>query len=186
MKSSLLLCLALGVMLALTVCGCASYPEEQLKLAQTAMDQAKEQRAESFAAGNWEDAMKAWDEGQEHIKNGKYALAGPALLRAKSRFEKAAEIAAAKRDVVMKELLESQRTFNVRYAALKNDLAATRVSASLRKEMEAAFGQLDQQSEKLITEIDQGDLVKAQATVKEALGNLYQSELKMQAATKKR
>jgi hypothetical protein len=44
---------------------------------------------------------------------------------------------------------------------------------------------LEQQVEKLNTEIKQGELLKAQATAKETLKLVYEGQLKMEAATKK-
>ncbi|MBM3789816.1 MAG: hypothetical protein FJW35_05635 [Acidobacteria bacterium] len=186
MRNSLLLHVVWVFLLAVVFSACASYPEEQLKQAQAAMDEAKELRTEVFAAADWEDAVKMWDEAQGHLKQEKFALAAPALLRAKNRFEKARGIAQAKRKSVLEEITNQQHTLNVRYATLKNDLAASRVSRSVRKGIEEACLDMDKQVESLAEQIEQGDLLQAQGTVQKALRELYQLELKFQEATRRR
>lgn len=186
MKYSYRSSLVLGVWMALICAGCASYPEAELKEATAAMDRAKAQQVDVFAAGNWAEAMKAWDEAQSQLSQQKYALAKPSLLRAKSRFEKAEQIASAKREEVLNEIRNAQRTSNSRFAGLRNDFAAARLPASVRADLEQCCRELEQQIEKLNMEVDRGDLAKAQATAKETLSKVYEGELKLQAALKKR
>jgi len=186
MTYSLRSSLALGVLLTLTLASCASYPDEQLKLAQAAMDEAQKVKAESFAAGDWESAKKAWDEGQALLAGSKYAQAGTMFLRAKSRFEKARDIATSLRERFLEDVRAAQHTLNIRYTDLKSNMAITRMPASVRKAMEEACLQIDQQAEKLSREMEEGEYVKAKATAQEALRQVYDAELKLQAAAKKR
>ena len=88
---------------------CSSRPDEQIKVAEKAMEQAKEQRAEEFAQSDWANAQQVWEQAQSQLKNERYGEAGTLLLRAKSRFEKARDIAKAKRDAVLKEAQELQK-----------------------------------------------------------------------------
>jgi hypothetical protein len=177
---------AFGVLFALTCTGCASYPEEQLKQAQAAMDEALKHQPETFAAGNWQDAKKAWDDAQALLSQQKYGQATPLLITAKSRFVKAGQIAKDSREAVLREVTKAQHDINIRYTGLKSDLAAARLSPPARKSLEECCHQLQQQVEKLNTEIDQGEISKAQATAKETLKLVYDGQLKMEAAARKR
>jgi hypothetical protein len=181
-RSSLILCF----LAALACAGCASYPQQELSEAQAAMDQAKEQQAEVFAAANWADAEKAWTEGQSLLTQQKYSLAKTSLMRAKSRFEKAADIAKSKREQVLTDIKNDQHTANTRFAAMKAQFSEARLPASVRKDLEACCQELERQVEQLNSEIMGKDLVKAQATAKETLSKVYEAELKLQAALKKR
>jgi len=178
--------LIFGFLAALVCAGCASYPQQELSEAQAAMDQAKEQQAEVFASANWADAEKAWTEGQSLLTQQKFGLARASLARAKNRYEKAAEIAKAKRDRVLTDIKNDQRTANTRFAAMKIEFSESRLPASVRKDLEVCCQELERQVEKLNSEIMGKDLAKAQATAKETLSKVYEAELKLQAALKKR
>jgi hypothetical protein len=174
-----------GVLFALICIGCASYPEEQLKQAQAAMDEALKHQPEVFAAGNWQDAKKTWDDAQALLSQQKYGQAAPLLITAKSRFIKAGQIAREKRGAILQEVTQAQQDINLRHVDLRSELAAARLSAPVRKSLEECCQRVQQQVEKLNTEIGQGELLKAQATAKETLKLVYEGQLKMEAATKK-
>jgi hypothetical protein len=172
-------------MFALVCIGCASYPEEQLKQAQAAMDEALKHQPEVFAAGNWQDAKKAWDDAQALLSQKKYGQAAPLLITAKSRFVKSGQIAKDKREVLLREVTQDQQDINARHTSLRGELAVARLSFPVRKSLEECCQRLEQQVAKLNTEIDQGDLVKARATAKETLKLVYEGQLKLEAAVKK-
>jgi len=174
-----------GVLLALVCLGCASYPEEQLKDAQAAMDEALKLQPEIFAPGNWQEAKKTWDDAQALLSQQKYSQAAPLLVTAKSRFVKAGQIAGDKREAVLKEVTQAQQDINVRVAGLRSDLAAARISGSVRKGLDECCQQVQQQIDRLNAEVGQGELLKAQATAKETLKLVYEGQLKMEAAMKK-
>lgn len=178
--------LILGFLAALVCAGCASYPQQELSEAQAAMDQAKEQQADVFASANWADAEKAWAEGQSLLGQQKYSQAKVSLARAKSRYTRAAEIAKSKRDHVLTDIKNAQHTANTRFAAMKVRFSEAKLSAPARKELEACCQELERQVEKLNSEIMGKDLAQAQATAKETLSKVYDAELKLDAALKKR
>lgn len=178
--------LVLGFLLAAGAAGCASYPEEQLKLAQAAMDEAGKLQAESFASANWEDAKKAWDEAQTQLEQKRYALAAASLARARSRFEKAREIARAKRATVLEEIKRSQLGINVNYTSLKSSMTSARLAGAVRSELEERCRKIDELVERLGVEVDQGDYVKAQATAKEALLHLQEAQTRIDSVARKR
>ena len=55
----------------------------------------------------------------------------------------------------------------------------------LRANLEKCCWQVEQQIEKLNAEIEQGELLKAQATAKETLKLVYDGQLKIEGATRK-
>ena len=175
-----------GVLLALICIGCASYPEEQLKQAQAAMDEALKHQPDVFASGNWQDAKKAWDDAQALLSQKKYGPAASLLVTAKSRLSKAGQIAKDKRESVLQEVTQIRQDITVRHAGLRSDLAAAHLSGPVRKNLEECCQQLDDQLAKLNAEIDGGDLVKARATAKEALQFVYDGQVKLEAAIKKK
>jgi hypothetical protein len=172
-------------LLALICVGCASYPEEQLKQAQAVMDEGLKIQAEVFAAGNWQDAKKTWDDAQALLSQQNYSQAAPLLITAKSRFAKAVQIAKDKREAVLKEVTQARNDIDSRHRGLKNDLATARLSGPVRKSLEECCQNLEVQVAKLNSEIDQGEVLKAQTTAKETLKLVYEGQVKLEAATKK-
>jgi len=174
-----------GLLFALVCIGCASYPEVQLKEAQAAMDEVLKLQPETFAASDWQDAKKTWDDAQALLSQQKYGQAAPLLVTAKTRFVKVGEIVKNKRETVLKEVTQAQQDINVRVAGLRSDLAAARLSGSVRKNLEECCQQVQEQIDRLNAEIDQGEILKAQTTAKDTLKLVYEGQLKMEAALKK-
>ncbi len=167
--------LALGLVLLLCFLGCGQ-PTEQIQLAQKAMDQAKEQRAEEFAAKEWNDAMQAWNQAQAALAKGSYSESSTALLRAKSRFEKARDIAKGRREDLLKQVTGLQKTIDLRYTAMKNNVTAAKLSAKQKKEFEDSCKEIDQAIEKMKSQVNSGDLTPAKFTGDTTLRNIYETE----------
>ncbi len=178
--------LASGVFFALVCIGCASYPEEQLKLAQAAMDETLKYQPEVFAATDWRDAKKTWDDAQALLSQQKYGQAASLLVTAKSRLAKAGQIASKNREVVLREVTNAQQDITTRHASLKSQLASLRLSSPVRKSLEECCLQVEQQIAQLNSEVEQGQIDKAQATAKETLKLVYEGQVKMETAAKKR
>ena len=107
--------------------GCASRPEEAIREAQQAMDEARAVQAPNFAPGDWKSAQDAWDAAQAALAKQSYGQASSHLMQAKSRFEKARNIARAKRDDVKKEVGTLQSAVNKRFSAAKDLFASGKI-----------------------------------------------------------
>jgi hypothetical protein len=175
------------LVLILSICsvGCASKPTEQLQLAQKAMEQAKEQHAEEFAAADWKTAQQAWEDAQSLIAKQSYGEAASLLLRAKSRFEKARDIAKAKRDDLRREVENNRKTINVRYEGLKSSMAAAKFPPAARKSLGESCGEIDKAIQKLQKEFDQGEYSQARYTAQTTLRQVYEAEKELEKSGKK-
>ncbi len=176
--------LAIGLVLLLCFCACGQ-PTEQIQLAQKAMDQAKEQRAEEFAAKEWNDAMQAWNQAQAALAKNSYSESSTALLRAKSRFEKARDIAKGRREDLLKQVTGLQKTIEIRYTAMKNTVQAAKLSAAKKKEFEESCKEIDQAIEKMKSQVNAGDLTPAKFTGDTTLRNVYETEKSLLGSGKK-
>ena len=184
MTKSLRNLLALGLALLLTFCACGQ-PTEQIQQAQKAMDEAKEQRAEEFAAKEWNDAMQAWNQAQAALAKNSYSESSAALLRAKSRFEKARNIAKGRREDLLKQVTNLQKTIDLRYAAMKNNVQSAKLSPAKKKEFEESCKEIDQSIEKLKSQFNAGDLTPAKFTGDTTLRNIYETEKALLTSGKK-
>lgn len=186
MKYSYLVLISLSLLLFVTFSGCSSKPVEQIELAQKAMDEAKEQHAEEFAQADWKNAQQAWEDAQTLIAKQKYADAGTLLLRAKSRFEKARDIARSKREDLRREIDGMQKTIETRYGSLKTAMAAAKLPPTIKKSLDESCGSIDKAIEKLRTELGQGEYSQAKYTAQTTMRQVYEAEKEIEKAGKKR
>jgi len=101
------------------------------------------------------------------------------FLRAKSRYEKARDIAQSKRGVFLKQIQEKQEILKVGYGELKARMEKARLSAARKKELEDCCAELTETLEKLETEIEEGEYTLAHGTTEEAEKLMYQAQLKL-------
>jgi hypothetical protein len=175
--------IAIGLVLLLLCVACGQ-PTEQIQLAQKAMDQAKEQRAEEFAAKEWSDAMQAWNQAQAALAKNSYSESSAALLKAKTRFEKARDIAKGRREELLREVTGLQKTIDIRYNGVKTNLQTAKISAKQKKEIEDSCKEIDQAIEKLKSQINSGDLSPAKYTAQTTLRAVYDAEKMLQGGKK--
>jgi hypothetical protein len=153
-----------GVILCLSFFGCASRPDEQIKLAQDAMNQAIEQYADQYAPGEWKGAKELWDQGQAQLAQEQYAAATESFLRAKARFLKATEVATAERESMHKQVMDILANIDTRYAEFKKGVAP-----AAKKEFLAATADIDKRIADVNTLMTQGDYIQAKTLGQQAL-----------------
>ncbi len=166
-------------------CFACGQPTEQIENAQKAMDQAKEQRAEEFSPKEWNDAMQAWNQAQAALSKGSYSESSSLLLKAKTRFEKARDIAKGRRDALIQEVTGLQKTIDIRYSGVKDNLKTAKLSAAKKKELEESCKEIDQSIEKLKSQLGSGDLSPAKYTAQTTLRAVYDVEKELQGGGKK-
>src|SRR5437867_2584104 len=163
---------------------CSSKPDEQMSLAQKAMEQAKEQHAAEFASSEWKSAEQAWDQAKQLYAKERYGEAGSALLTAKSRFEKARTVAKSKRDAVLRDVENMRKTIDLRYQSLKSNLsaAAPRLPSDRKKSLEEAGKEIDKSIDKLKGDLEQGDYTAARTTAQVTMRQVYDAEKELEQA----
>jgi hypothetical protein len=180
MKRPQILFSALLVVLLIASClGCASRPDEALKAAQTAMENAEHEHAADFAPGDWKSAQEVWTEAQAALAAQRYSEAAALLATSKSRFEKAGTIAKAKRDDVRQEVTLVQHTANTRLGALKQTVDAKRLSGRAQRDLAQALKDAEESIEKLNTEVLNDQLLMARTSGQTALERLNDVEKKL-------
>ncbi len=167
--------IAIGIALLLCCYGCGK-PTAQIEATQKAIDEAKEQHAEEFAAKEWNDAQQAWSQAQAAVDAGSYSQANSLLLKARTRAEKARDLAKGKREELLKEVTGLQKTIDIRYGTVKKDLEAAKLSPKAKQEIENACKDIDQSIEKLKKQIDSGDLTPAKFTAQTTLRAVYEEQ----------
>ena len=167
-----------GFVLCLTLAfyGCGSRPEEQLALAQKAMDQAKEQRAAEFAPAEWRNAEDAWQKAQALLASESYGEAQTLLVSAKSRFERAHDIAKSKRDDIRKEIQGMEGTIDLRYKSLKENISRAKLTSARKQGLTDSCAAIDKNIDKIKSEMEQGNYSRARETAQATLRQVYEAE----------
>jgi hypothetical protein len=171
--------LALSIILILSLAGCAARPDEQIAQATTAREEAIEQRAEKFAAADWAHAEEIWEEARSLLAEESFSGLGGVFLRAKSRYEKARDIAKSKRDVLLQQIQEKKHILESSYGELKSRMEKARLSAARKKDLEDCCAELTRTLEKLEKEIEEGEYTLAHGTAGDAEKLMYQAQLKI-------
>jgi len=140
---------------------CAGMPQAELDQAKAAKEEAEAERASLLAAGDWDDAMQSWNEAQEQIGQKSYSQARTSLLTAKSRFQKARDISASRREQIKSEVEGTKGTIAVRYERLKQTARSERLSAAKKRDLEKAYVNIDDEISKLDKMIEGGLYVEA-------------------------
>lgn len=167
------------LLLVLASMSCASRPDAELQLAQTAMEEAQAQQAADFAAADWQDAMQVWNEAQTALTSQSYSNAKALLITAKTRFEKVGSIAKAKRESVLQEVQVLRTTLNKGLDSLKSSIATSRLSANGRKELNDAASAVEAAIMQFNSEMDKGDIAKARTSGQDAMKKLNEVQLKL-------
>ncbi|MBZ5497097.1 MAG: hypothetical protein LAP85_11895 [Acidobacteriia bacterium] len=157
------------VFLVLLCYACASRPDEQIKLAADAMNQAMEQRAEQYAPGEWKSAKEAWDQAQDRLAKQQYASAATSFITAKARLTKARDIAKAERASMQKQVQDLQAGIATNYAAFKAAVTPARLAGAAKKEFQAACDDVDKRIKIVDDGMNQGDFIGAKREAQKTL-----------------
>jgi hypothetical protein len=154
-------------------CGGTKPPDEELKLCQQAMEQAKTVQAEKLAAADWSNAENKMNDAQFAIKNKRYGDAKTFYLQAKSRYEKAYTVGKSKHDQYLREVDEERAAIGTNSAKLKALVA--KAPAKKRKDIEPKLLEIDQHMAELDKAVTDKDAVKAKLTSKEVQEMIYKA-----------
>lgn len=164
-RFSIVFCVFLG----LWCFGCASRPDEQLKLATDAMNQAIEQRAEQYAPGDWKSAKEIWDQANDQLAKQNYASAATSLVTAKARFTKARDIAKSERESTLKQVKDIQASIEIQYATFKAGMTNPKTPAAAKKQIQTACADIDKRIGIVASLLDQGGYIEAKTAAQETL-----------------
>jgi hypothetical protein len=179
MNNSFRVLTLLCVFLILSLYGCASKPDEQIKLAQDAMKEAVDQFADQYAPGEWKGAKEFWDQAQAQLEKQQYAGARETLLRAKTRFLKARDVAKTERESMLKQVKDIQANVEGRYSAFKAAMPPAKLTPAVRKDFQAACADIDKRIADVNTLVDAGDYIQAKTFGLQALQAIDYNEKKL-------
>jgi hypothetical protein len=168
---------SLGLLILLTFCGCGGSSELEMKEAQRAMDKAKDIHADDLAPTDFQQAQKAWDHAQAAEKEGKTGTAKVLFTSAKIFYGKAADIAKAKRDAMIRELDAMQATIGRNFDQVKSDLMRNDLSPKQHGQVISIVAEVEEGNASISKLMAEEDLRKAVATAKDVQTKIYNAQL---------
>ncbi len=149
--------------------GCASRPDEQLKQATEAYNQAVDQRADQYAPSEWKSAKEIWDQANDQMAKQQYSLAATSLITARARLQKATEVAKSERDSMLTQVKALQANIAENYAAFKKAMPPAKQAGAAKKEFQAACEDIDKRIALIESQVAQGDYMGAKENAQGAL-----------------
>ncbi len=175
MKYSRLVILPVLLMM-LCYYGCSSKPTEQLERTEKAMQQAKAEFADQFATEDWSNAQKAYTEAQANVEKGKYGDANILLLKAKTRFEKARDLAKGKKEETIREIKGTQKTAQMRCEELRKAVADKKLTGAKKQEFEDICKEVEEKLARVTSQLDNGQFQDAKYLAGTTLRQVWEAQ----------
>lgn len=169
--------ISLSLLILLAFYGCGGSSELEMKEAQRAMDKAKDLHANDLAPTDFQQAQKAWDRAQAADKEGNTGTAKVLFASAKIFFGKAADIAKAKRDAMIRELDGMQFAISRNLDQMNIDLSRNDLSPKQQGQARAIALEVEADNASISKLVAEEDLRKAVATAKEVQTKIYNAQL---------
>jgi hypothetical protein len=163
MKNLIRFFLGFSLLASIVFCGCQANPQQEIKTAQRAMEEAKAFHSEELAATEWKEAMQAWEEAQSALKKGDHPK--DYFQKARVLFEKTIAAAQAKGSVMEKEINEVQKTINESYLKVKAALKQGQIKPKIQKELKPILDEVAIDSSSVKDLIMHSDYTQAMAKV---------------------
>jgi hypothetical protein len=187
MNNSLrILTAAACVFLVFFVVGCASRPDEQIKAATEAYNQAVELRADQYAPSEWKSAKEIWDQANDQLAKQSYAAAAASFTTAKARLSKARDVAKDERESMLTQVKSLQDNITANYAAFKKAMPPAKQVGAAKKEYQSACDDIDKRIALVASQVQQGDFFGAKDNAQGALQAIDYNHKKLTGGATKR
>jgi hypothetical protein len=157
MKQARVLLPAMVISLLLVFSACSGRPTDSIQRTEQAKAEAVAEHADLFAQEYWGNAEKAMQEANAKLDEKSYGEAENLLLKAKTNYNKARELAKSKREDLVKRVNGTLVTIGIR---LKTDLLDSPLSGKLpaarKKEFDDRIKQIQDSAEKVREQLKNG------------------------------
>ncbi len=172
--------------LVLCTYGCSGKPTEQIERTEKAQLAAKAEYADQFAPDDWRAAEQSFGEAQGYIAKEKWGDATRVLLKAKTRYEKARDLAHNKKDAKITEIKNNQTTLEKRAKALKDalDAGGAKVPAAKKQTILEVCKDAEEKLAKITTQLENGQFQDADYLAKSTLRLVWEAQQELDSSVK--
>ena len=175
MKHSRVFSLVMMITLALFFSACSGRPTDSIQRTEKARAEAVAEHADLFAVDYWSAAEKAMQEANTKLDAKSYGEAGNLLLRARTNYTKAKDLAQSKRENLIKTITGTQVTIGKR---LKTDLVDSPVAAKLpparKKEFDTRVKQIEDGVDQVTEHLNNGKYTEAELLAGKTLREVFE------------
>ncbi len=150
-----------GLLLILSLAGCSGRPTEIIQATEQARQDAVNAHADQFATDYWSQGEKSWQDASALLEAQKWGEAQTALLKAKSNYIKARDMARQNGQIVIDGIKTDQTRVTKKLAELKSDPGVSKLSATRRKEFDAAVKQYEDELAKAGDQLKNANFTEA-------------------------
>ncbi len=186
MNRSIRVLIAACIFLVFLFSGCASRPDQQLKDATEAYNQAVDLRADLYAPSEWKSAKEIWDQANDQMTKQQYADAASSLITAKARMQKARDVAKSERESMQTQVKDLQSNVAANYDAFKKSMPPAKQVGAAKKEFQAACEDIDKRIAMINSQVAQGDFIAAKENAQGALQAIDYNQKKLAGGAVKR
>jgi hypothetical protein len=163
MKHSHVFLFAMMMFLVLFFSACSGRPTDSIQRTEQAKAAAAAERADLFAPDYWSTAEKAMQEANAKLDEKDYGEAGNLLLRARTNYNKAKELAQSKREDLIKRVNGSLVYIEKRVQLdLIDPPAAGKLPPARKKELDARIQQIKDSSDLVKEHLKNGKYTDAE------------------------
>jgi outer membrane murein-binding lipoprotein Lpp len=170
MKMRMFLPAALCAVLAsLTMTGCTSKPMDELKMAEIAMEQARNMEAQEYEPIDWSKARMQWEEANSLIQMGRYSEARQVLTIAVGTFNTARDKAQRRVESLKIEISALQSEAKAQLKNLEQAVDSSKTNPALRKRIERDLPLIEEKISAMRTAFADKEYLRSRIAGKEAL-----------------
>jgi hypothetical protein len=170
------------LLLTLILYGCSARPVEQIEQTEKTMEQAKAEFAEQFAPEDWRAAEEAWKEADAALQKESYGPATTLLLKAKTRYAKARDLAKNKRADAIREIKNFQKTAEIRFGELKTaiDANAKKLTPARRKTLDDTCKEIEEKIARVTTQLENGQYSEAKYLAQTTMRQVWETQQELE------
>ncbi len=168
-KLTVLPVVILFVLASIVFTSCSSKPVDELKMAKTAMDQARSKEASEYAPYDWDRARSEWEEANALIQMGRYSEARDVLTFAAGNFNTARDNANRRLESLKIEVTALETSVKTELNNLEQATESAKVKPSIKKRIEGALPLIGEKIAVMNAALQEKDYLRARTAGKEAM-----------------
>jgi len=177
MKYSDIFLLSMVISLVFLFSACSGVPTDSIKRTEQAKAEAIAEHADLFAQESWGAAEKAMQEAHAKLDERSYGEAENLLLKAKTNYVRARDVAKDKREAAIKTITNLQGTIIIRLKSdLKDNPGVSKLSPARKKEFDADVKQIEDNISKITTQLKNEQYAEAEYLTQKTMRDVFEKQ----------
>jgi hypothetical protein len=167
-----LLAAGLLIFAFITQTGCAAKPDDELQMVKTAMEQAQDREASTYAPYDWDRARWDWEMANSLIAMGRYSEARNILVLAVGKFDSARDTATSRLEAVKSDVTTLQAELKLELDKLEQVENKAGTRQTVKQRIDRALPLIEQKFAAMQAAVDDKSFLEARTDGNQALHEL--------------